>query len=146
MKWMYVFLALAAGATMPVQAGINLRLKHALGDPVFAALVSFSVGTAALAVYSFAMRPMPTATMAASAPWWAWLGGLCGAFFVSVSIVLAANLGAATSMAWLLTGQFTAAVLLDHYGLIAFQVHEVSVPRLVGVALLVIGAVLVNKY
>lgn len=146
MKWMYVFLALAAGATMPVQAGINLRLKHALGDPVFAALVSFSVGTAALAVYSLAMRPMPTAAMAASAPWWAWLGGLCGAFFVSVSIVLAANLGAATSMAWLLTGQFLAAVLLDHYGLIAFQVHEVSVPRLIGVALLVIGAVLVNKY
>lgn len=146
MKWIFVILALAAGATMPVQAGINLRLRQALGDPVFAALVSFSVGTAALAVYSFAMRPVPTAAMAASAPWWAWTGGLLGAFFVSVSIVLAANLGAATSMAWLLTGQFLAALVLDHYGLIAFQVHEISLPRIIGVVLLVIGAVLVNKY
>lgn len=131
---------------MPVQAGINLRLKQALGDPVFAALVSFAVGTVALAVYSFTMRPVPTVAMAASAPGWAWIGGVIGAFFVSASIVLAANLGAATSMAWLLAGQFLAALVLDHFGLIAYQVHEISLPRVIGVILLVIGAVLVNKY
>jgi transporter family-2 protein len=146
MKWFYIFLALAAGATMPLQAGVNLRLKQALGDPIFAALVSFGVGTLALAAYSFALRPAPTAAMAASAPWWSWLGGLFGAFFVSVIIILAAQLGATASMAWLLAGQFLAALVLDHFGLISFTVRDVSLPRLAGVALVLVGAFLVNKY
>jgi transporter family-2 protein len=146
MKWIFVLFALVAGATMPVQAGINLRLKQALGDPVFAALISFAVGTATLAIYAFAMRPVPTMAMASSAPWWAWTGGICGAFFVSVTIILAAQLGATTTMAWLLAGQFLVALLLDHFGLICFDVHTLSWPRILGVVLVVIGAMLVNKY
>ncbi len=146
MKWFFILLALAAGATMPMQAGVNLRLKQALGDPIFAALVSFGVGTLALAVYAFVLRPVPTVSMAATAPWWSWLGGLFGAFFVSVIIILAAQLGATASMAWLLAGQFLAALILDHFGLISFAVRDVSLPRLAGVALVILGAFLVNKY
>ncbi len=146
MKWIFILLALVAGATMPVQAGLNLRLKQALGDPIFAALVSFAVGTAALAVYAYALRPVPTLGMVSSAPWWAWAGGLCGAFFVSVIIILAAQLGATTTMACLLAGQFIAALILDHYGLIGFDVHAISWPRVLGVLLVMAGVVLVNRY
>lgn len=144
---MYIILALLAGAILPLQAGINLRLRHAIGEPVLASLVSFAVGTAALIVYVLAARmPMPTGPMIVSAPWWAWIGGALGAFFVFASIVLAGQLGAATTMAWLLAGQFMAALLLDHYGLVSFDVHEISWPRILGVVLLIVGAVLVNKY
>lgn len=146
MKWIYVLFALLAGATMPLQAGVNLRLKQALADPVWASLISFTVGTIALAIYAFATRPLPTMAMAASAPWWAWGGGLFGAFFVTVIILLAANLGATTSMAWLLAGQFLCAMILDHYGLISFDVHAISWQRVAGVVLLVAGAVMVNRY
>lgn len=146
MKWIFLLFALLAGATMPLQAGINLRLRHFLGDPVLAALVSFAVGTLALAVYGLSTRPLPSAEMVAGAPWWAWLGGLLGAFFVSATIILAGELGATTTMAWLLAGQFTFALVLDHYGLISFAVREVSPLRILGVALLVVGAYLVKKY
>lgn len=146
MKWIFVLFALVAGATMPMQAGINLRLKQALGDPVWAAFISFAVGTIALAVYGFAMRPVPTMAMASSAPWWAWTGGILGAFFVSTTILLAAHLGATTTMAWLLAGQFIAALVLDHFGLISFDVHVISWQRVLGVALLIAGAMLVNRY
>ena len=146
MKWIFVFLALIAGAAMPLQAGINLRLRYALADPVWAALISFAVGTLALAVYALATRPVPTLAMASSAPWWAWLGGMLGAFFVTVTIILAANLGAATSMAWLLAGQFAAALVLDHFGLVSYAVRAVSWERVAGVALVIVGALLVNKH
>lgn len=147
MKWLYVFCALLAGALMPVQAGVNLRLRGALGDPVWAAAVSFAVGTVALVAYGLLSRtPLPTLSMMGTAPAWAWIGGMFGAFFVFFSIVLAGELGAATTMAWLLAGQFTAALVLDHFGLISFDVRTVSLPRILGVALLVAGAVLVNKY
>ncbi|QJB58401.1 DMT family transporter [Pseudodesulfovibrio sp. zrk46] len=146
MKWLFVFLALLAGATMPLQAGVNLRLKQALADPVWASFISFAVGTLALLVYGLLTRPIPTQAMAASAPFWAWGGGLLGAFFVTVIILLAANLGATTTMAWLLAGQFLCALILDHFGLISFDVHAISWQRVAGVVLLVLGAVLVNKY
>jgi len=146
MKWIYVLFALVAGITIPVQAGINLRLRESLADPVFAAFVSFGVGTVVLGIYGFALRPVPGFAMMGSAPWWAWTGGAFGAFFVFSTIVLAGELGAATTMAWLLAGQFVAALILDHFGLISYDVHHVSWPRLLGVALLIAGAVLINKY
>ena len=146
MKWIYILFGLVAGMTMPVQAGVNLRLRQALADPVFAAFVSFAVGAMVLAVYAFGFRPLPTSGMVASAPWWAWTGGSIGAFFVFAIIVLAGQLGATASMAWLLAGQFLAALVLDHFGLIGYEVHQMSWPRLGGVVLLLAGAMLVNKY
>jgi transporter family-2 protein len=147
MKWMFILFALLAGAGMPMQAGINLRLRHALGDPVMAALVSFAVGTACLLAYAVAARlSLPPAGTLAGTPWWAWIGGALGAFFVFATIVLAGQLGAATTMAWLLAGQFLAALILDHFGLISFAMREVTWPRVAGVALIIAGAVLVNRY
>jgi transporter family-2 protein len=147
MKWMYVLFALVAGAGMPLQAGINLRLRQSLGEPVLAALVSFAVGTLCLLAYVLATRvPVPSLAATSGLPWWGWTGGALGAFFVFASIVLAGQLGAATTMAWLLAGQFLAALFLDHYGLVSFAVHPVSWQRVAGVALLVAGAMLVNRY
>jgi len=147
MKWIFVLFALVAGAAMPLQAGINLRLKTALGDPTWAATVSFAVGTLLLFAYALVSRtPTPTMGMAATAPWWAWTGGLFGAFIVFSLIILAANLSAATMMAWILAGQFLAALILDHFGLLGFEVHQITWPRVLGVALLIAGALLVNKY
>ena len=71
---------------------------------------------------------------------------MLGAFFVTVTIILAANLGAATSMAWLLAGQFLAALILDHFGLVSYAVREVSWQRVAGVVLVIVGALLVNKH
>ncbi len=147
MKWFFILFALLAGAGMPLQAGINLRLRHALGEPVMAALVSFAVGTVCLLAYAAAARtPLPPAGVLVGTPWWAWTGGALGAFFVFATIVLAGQLGAATTMAWLLAGQFLAALLLDHYGLVSFAMREITWPRVAGVALIIAGAVLVNRY
>ncbi len=146
MKWIYILFGLVAGMTMPVQAGVNLRLRESLADPVFAAFVSFAVGAVVLAVYGFSLRPVPTMAMAAGAPWWSWTGGVLGAFFVFAIIVLAGALGATSSMAWLLAGQFLAALVLDHFGLLGYSVHQISWPRVLGVVLLLSGALLVNRY
>ncbi|WFS62762.1 DMT family transporter [Pseudodesulfovibrio thermohalotolerans] len=147
MKWIFVLFALLAGALMPVQAGINLRLRGSLGDPVWAAAVSFGVGTLVLLGYLLAVRaPAPSLAMAGTAPVWSWTGGALGAFFVFATIVLAGKIGATSMMAWLLAGQLSAALVLDHYGLLSYQVHTVSWPRILGVVLLLAGAMLVNKY
>lgn len=147
MRFMSMLIALVAGMLMPVQAGVNARLRDFLGDPVLASLVSFAVGTVVLFFYALATRvPLPTMAAAAQAPVWTWLGGALGAFFVAVSVILAFKLGATGLMAWIIAGQLVASVLLDQTGALGFAVREITWPRAVGVALLLGGALLVNEY
>ena len=147
MRPMIMLTALVAGALMPVQAGINARLREYLGEPVMASLVSFCVGSLALLAFILVTRtPWPTMAVAATAPWWTWFGGAFGAFFVAVTIILAFKLGATGLMAWIIAGQLIGSVLLDHTGALGFAVREVSWPRMAGVLLLFFGAILVNEY
>jgi bacterial/archaeal transporter family-2 protein len=147
MRPMIMLTALVAGALMPVQAGVNARLREYLGDPIMASLVSFCVGSVALLGFILVTRvPWPSLAMASAAPWWSWFGGAFGAFFVAVTIILAFKLGATGLMAWIIAGQLIASIMLDHTGAIGFAVREVSWQRLAGVGLLLCGAVLVNEY
>ncbi|MGE4505912.1 MAG: DMT family transporter [Desulfovibrionaceae bacterium] len=148
MKWLYVILAVVAGALVPLQAGVNVRLKLALGEPLLAALVSFGVGTLTLAACLVFLKPSwgSMAEAAARGPLWMWFGGCLGAFFVAATIVLAEGLGAASMLAWIIASQLAAGVIMDHYGLVGYAVREMSPMRALGALLLVAGAVLVQKF
>lgn len=146
MKIVLSLLALAAGAFIPIQAGINNRLKLDLGDSSLAAMVSFFVGTLALAAWVLARRlPLDGFAKAVNGPLWIWTGGVLGAVFVSLTIYLANKLGAAAMVAWLVAGQLVMGLVLDHFGLISYAVREVTASRVAGAVLLVAGAALVSR-
>lgn len=147
MKNLLLLLAIAAGGCIPIQAGINSILRRTLGEPMQAALVSFAVGTLALWAYSLAARhTWPSFSELAAVPWWLWTGGLLGAVFVTCTILLGPKLGAATMTAFMLLGQLAVSVVLDHFALVGFPEHPVSLLRLLGVAMLFGGAVLVRIF
>jgi transporter family-2 protein len=147
MELVFVFLVLIAGMLAPAQAGINAELSRFLHSNFLAALVSFCVGTAALLLYSLAMRiPWPPASVLSKTPWWVWLGGLCGAYLVTVTITAAPRLGATAMFGAFLTGQLMASLLLDHFGLLGYPVHPVNPWRVLGVALLFAGVFLVRRF
>ena len=147
MTWFLLPVALAAGIILPVQFGINSQLRNFVGGPVAAAAISFVVGTVALAVAALVVqRSLPEPGSAASAPWWAWTGGLLGAFFVLASIILTPRLGAATTIGLILTGQVLASIVIDQFGLIQVPVHEASFPRIIGALLIVAGVVMVQRF
>jgi len=147
MKILVTVLVLLAGMMAPTQAGINARLSQILHSNILAALVSFCVGTAALLLYSVALKlPWPPAQALARAPFWVWLGGLCGAFLVTVTIMAAPRLGATVMFAFFLTGQMLASLLLDHFGLFGYPVQPLNLWRVVGVVLLVSGLLLIRRF
>ena len=116
---LYLAIVVAAGALIATQAGVNSQLARAVGHPVFAATISFVVGTAALLVACIAVRGSWTGlATAAQAPWWIWTGGLLGAVFVVTLAWLAPVLGAATLLSVAIAGQMSFALVLDHYGLV----------------------------
>jgi len=147
MLWLYLLIALVAGALMPLQAGVNSQLARWVGHPVVAALVSFAVGTLALLVYSAALRePLPAWAALRASPWWVWTGGLFGAFFVAAAAAYAPRLGAATFVSVTIAGQMIVSLALDHYGLVGFAERPATPLRFAGAALLVAGVVLIRRF
>jgi transporter family-2 protein len=142
----FLLLALLAGAMLSVQTGVNVQLRAALGEPAAAALASFLVGMLGLGVLVLLSRvPVPIATAWQRSEWWQWIGGLLGACYIVVAIVVAPRLGAATFIAVVVAGQMLSSLVLDHYGWVGFAEHPVSPLRLLGAALIVGGVVLVQR-
>jgi transporter family-2 protein len=147
MTWLYLLLAAAAGAMLPFQFGINAQLAHWLHSPIRAAFVSFLVGTIVLFVISaFVRRPLPSVARLGQVPWWVWIGGLLGAFYVAGSIVTAPKLGAATLTAAVVAGQSLASIFVDRFGWVGFEEHPLSAGRAVGMLLVVGGVALVRFF
>ena len=145
--WLYLLFAFAGGAALPFQAGINTQLAVWLHSPVRAAFVSFFVGTVLLLVAAaFVFKPLPSWGRLGDAPWWIWVGGALGAFYVAASIVTAPRLGAATLVALVVAGQALASLVVDHFGWVGFEPKHISAGRLAGMALVGAGVALVRFF
>ncbi len=141
-----VLLALAAGAGLPVQAGVNAVMARHVGRPEWAALVNFAVGIVALVAWLAALRLSPPPALAVlRAPWWAWTGGLLGAFYVSAIVLLTPRLGVTATLALAVAGQMAAALVLDHAGALGLALRPISGARLLGAGLLVVSIVLLRR-
>lgn len=145
LAWVFFVLVILAGGAVAAQAGVNATLARGVGGPVHAALISFSVGTLALAAVALARRAdLPTASAFAALPWWAWVGGLLGAVYVTIAVMAAPRLGAGALVAGTIAGQLIAALAIDHFGWVGFAERAATLPRILGVGLLVAGAALVR--
>ena len=141
-----VLLTMLAGAGIVVQQALNANLRVALASAAWSGFVSYLVGLACMALLVLALRdPLPSATLAARIPWWAWSGGLFGAVFIALAILLVPKLGAAAFIAILVTGQMLASLAFDHFGWLGLTQRPIDLPRLLGVALLIAGVVLIRR-
>ncbi|PQV64920.1 transporter family-2 protein [Abditibacterium utsteinense] len=140
-----LLLALIAGAILPVQAAINATLRTPLGHAGWAAFASFFVGTVALGFYALVARlPFPQKMNEVAA--WQWTGGLLGAVFVSLVVVLTPKLGPATTFGLIICGQLLASLVLDHFGWLGVSQHALSAPRVAGALFLLAGVFLIRKF
>ena len=147
MVWLYLLFAFAGGAALPLQAGINAQLATWLGSPVRAAFVSFAVGTLVLlAASALVFKPLPSWGRIGDAPWWVWIGGALGAFYVAASIVSAPKLGAAQLIALVVAGQALVSLFVDQFGWVGFEQKDISIGRLVGMVLVGAGVALVRFF
>ncbi|MEA2315219.1 MAG: bacterial/archaeal transporter family-2 protein [Solirubrobacteraceae bacterium] len=140
-----VALGIAAGGLVATQAPINSRLGRSVGTAQ-AATVSFLVGTVALvALASLWSGGLGGLSGISHAPWWALIGGLLGAVYVTVALVAVRTLGASGLTAVVITGQLAMSVAIDRFGLLGIAKQHVGVTRIVGLMLLVAGVVLVVR-
>lgn len=137
--------AVVIGVLLPLQALINARLGAQTQGPLYAAFVSFLVGTCLLGMLLLATRtPLwPTQPLAAL-PAWIWLGGVIGAAFVYAATLLVPTLGAGAMICLVVLGQVLGSLALDHYGVLGAQ-RPIDGLRVLGGLLVIVGAALVVR-
>lgn len=147
MKILFLMLAFVAGMSAPLQAVMNTRMGRSLGDPFYAALISFAVGTMGLFAYGLISRmEFATIRQTSDIHWTIWCAGLLGAFYVTTTIILTPRLGAALTFCLVVAGQLSLAVILDHFGSFGIQIQPFNWQRLLGITLISIGVLLIRKF
>lgn len=145
-KLLWIVLAFIAGSFLPVQAGVNAKLGRAAENPAAAALISFAIGAVALIVYVLVSKQSISWQGLKAAPMYAWIGGLLGAFYVTVVILALPQLGPGLTFALIVAGQMLFTVVLEHFNILVAQHHPMNLPRLIGVLLVIVGAIIIRKY
>jgi transporter family-2 protein len=137
-------LAFGAGVSFVFQQAVNANLRVEIGSPWWAGFVSYLGGTIAMLLMAVVLlQPWPSMQMIYRSHWL--LGPAAfGAIYIAISILLLPRLGAATVIALIVAGQMIGALAFDQFGLLGVPAHPLSMFRLVGAGLLVLGAILVR--
>jgi transporter family-2 protein len=138
-------LAFAAGVSFVFQQAVNSNLRVEIASPWWAGFVSYLGGTLVMLAVAFALRePFPSAVLIGRSHGMSWTGGIFGAIYIAISILLVPRLGAATVISLLVAGQMIGSLAFDQFGLFGLPVHHATAPRAIGAILLMAGAILVR--
>ena len=143
---LFTTVALLVGMLLPVQASFNAQLGQLLKHPFYGTVSNFATGLIALVILMLAVRPaLPTTQQLASVPAYCYAGGLIGACFVTVVVILVPKIGVANTLLAAVVGQLLISVLIDHFGWLDVPEIPVSFTRLTGSLLLIAGLYLIQK-
>jgi transporter family-2 protein len=126
---------------------LNASLRVQVSSPWWAGFVSYFVGSIAMLIVALAMSG-PTLSLsgltAAPGSWVSWTGGLFGAVFIAMVILMMPKLGAAYVICLIVVGQMVGSLLFDHFGLLGLEQHSITLVRALGGVLLISGVLLVR--
>lgn len=145
MKSLYIMLAIAGGAIVPLQIGISRNLQEVTNGSYWHTTFVLYLGGMIASLLACLMAEggiLPPETN--TTRWWMWGAGILGMFYILFMFISAPRLGVASTLVWMLFGQLVCAVILDTWGLLAMPVKSISITRILGIATILIGAFLLS--
>ena len=135
-----ITLSLFAGFAVPLQAGSNARLGVLLGHPFWATVISLLISGVAIALVMLVVKvPRPNLGALMGGPWWIWLGGLAGVFYITVALMVVPRLGALNFIMAVVVGQLIISLIIDYFGLLGLPRHSPSMQKIIGVSVVLAG-------
>lgn len=131
-----------AGSLAAVQAPMNAALGQGLGSGTAAATISFGVGFLALLAVITLTGETVNLGKTASVNRWLLISGCLGAFYVWAILWTIPTLGVLTAVSGMILGQLIVALVLDSVGPFGLPVTEISMTRILAVALVAGGLIL----
>ena len=142
LKLLFAALAIAAGVAAALQAASNAGLSKSAG--LGPALVVNTVVVLIGALGLWAALGAKTTFFPESVPSTFYLGGLYGFVIIASLAFVFPKIGAAYAIALMVGGQCGAALLVDHFGLVGMPRDPLTLQRVIGVALVAAGAVVMR--
>jgi transporter family-2 protein len=141
--------AVAVTALAGVAGSVQVAVMGRFGERV-GTLEAFAFATAVTALLAVgallaARRSLAGYGTAVEAPVWMWTGGLWGFFVVLTITFVTPRLGATATIGLLIAGQLAMGAVIDRFGLFGLERIGIGWPRLLGIALLAVGAALSLK-
>lgn len=137
---------IGAGVAVSVSSRVNGQFAVIVGNPFEAAIVNFAVGLIALSILLVAipsvrsgLRLIRPALVARTLPWWALLGGLGGAIYVTMQSVSVPLIGVAAFTVAVVAGQTSSSLLVDRFGIGPAGRQVVTGTRVLGAVITVIA-------
>jgi bacterial/archaeal transporter family-2 protein len=140
------FLAAAAGLSFVFQQAVNANLRTEIGSSWWAGFVSYLGGTIVMLAVAVALQePLPSGRAIQHSQWISWSGGIFGAIYIAISILLIPRFGAAMVIALIVAGQMAGSLTFDHFGLLGVPVREIDLFRTIGAWFIVLGVFLIQR-
>jgi bacterial/archaeal transporter family-2 protein len=145
-KELAVLVTVAAGGAVAAQAPANNVISHKLGD-LGAVTVNFVAGTVLILFVALVVDGGYHIDDGVDTPaWYYWvLGGLGGVLIVLATLVAVRELGAGGVTAAVIAGQLSLSVVLDRAGVLGLEERAITWQKMLGIALLAAGTVLIVR-
>ncbi len=138
----WIAICVAIGLVLTWQAPVNAEAARRLGSPLSAALLSLSFSAVLiLAALTVVGAAKPSLAEVASAPWWAWCGGVIGAMFVLGGLLIVPRTGSILFVMSIVTGQMIGAVMIDRFGMWGMEAMPLSTTKLLAIGVVLAGVV-----
>ena len=141
-----VLATVAAGGMVAAQPPINNVLSQKVGS-LGAASVNFLVGTVLILLLTFAFEGGIKGSEGVASPaWYYWLfGGVAGVAIVLTTLITVREFGAGGVTAAVIAGQLAISVVFDRLGVFGLEERAITWDKLLGIALLAAGTVLMVR-
>lgn len=145
-KIFWIVMVVIAGAFLPMQGSMNSKLAKAGENPVYASMISFTIGVLALVTYILLTSQNVSWKGLKDAPSYSWLGGVLGAFYVTVIVFAFPKIGPGLTFGLVVAGQLITSMVMEHFQIMGTPHQPISLGRIVGVLLIIAGVVAVKKF
>lgn len=141
----YLIPVFLLGVLTPVQTAANSRLRQSVISPFIASLVSFSIGTIFLLIVTVVEKGgiLIDREVFSTLPWWAWLGGVCGLWGLTVNIIIFPKLGAMQTALMPMLGQIIMGIIIDSFGLLQSPQFQFTFLRFLSIIIILTGMLMV---
>jgi transporter family-2 protein len=141
----FFVIGIVAGSMITIQSVLNSALGKKtgnLGSVLILTLVSISVLLLFIALFP---RTADFKSMPGLSEWYLYVGGVLGIVILAAPIFLIPRIGATSTLTALVVGQLVLALIMDQFGLFGVPKIEVNITRIIGLILLVVGALLIKQ-
>jgi len=137
-----VFVCVVAGLGAGVQAAVQGKFGERIGVVESVAFSSVVTTVVTLGVVVAARQSLTGIGEGLRVPPWLWLGGVMSGLVIFALALAPPRIGTTATVALVIGANLVAAAVIDRYGWFGLERIELTAVRLLGIALLGIGAAL----